>query len=147
MTQLVRWEPFLKDFSALAQRINRMFETALEEPEGEWFGTWYPPVDIYDTGAEIVLQAELPGMKKDDIDIRVENNVLRIFGQRKREFETREGNVFRSERSYGTFSRSFTLPTTVDAKNIQATYKDGVLTVTLPKAEEARPRQIEVKVA
>jgi HSP20 family protein len=113
----------------------------------ESFGGWHPPVDIYEDKDGVVLKAELPGMKKDDIDVRVENNVLTMNGQRKREQEVKEDGYYRCERSYGSFSRSFSLPTTVDVKKINASYKDGVLTVSLPKLEEAKPKQIDVKVA
>lgn len=151
MTTLVRWEPFLKDFSNLTERFNRMFEGRgwedVDRPLVNQFGAWYPPVDIQDRGGEILIEAELPGMKKEDIDIRIENNVLTLQGQRKREHEAKEEGYFRSERVYGGFSRSFTLPSTVAVNKITASYKDGVLTVSLPKAEEAKPRQIEVKVS
>ncbi len=143
---LVRWEPFLRDFNELATRMNRMLEGRLDD-ESLTFGTWLPPVDIVDNGSEIVIEAELPGMKKEDIDIRVENNVLTLHGQRKREHEEKTKDFFRSERVYGSFTRSFTLPATVAVDKIDATYKDGVLRVVLPKVEEAKPRQIAVKVS
>jgi HSP20 family protein len=140
--QLVRWEPFGREFSSLANRLNQAFDF-----ERESFGSWYPPVDIYEDDDEVVLKAELPGMKKEDIDVRVENNILTLHGQRKREKEDKENGYFRSERAYGTFSRSFTLQTTVDVKKISASYKDGILTVQLPRLEETKPKQIDVKVA
>ncbi|MFQ6672587.1 MAG: Hsp20/alpha crystallin family protein [Candidatus Tectimicrobiota bacterium] len=148
MTTLVRWEPFFRDFSTLAGRLNRIFESSpWIDGERELLGGWYPAVDMYDHGSELVLKAELPGMRKGDIDIHVENNVLTVRGQRSRDEKISEDNYFRTERSYGSFTRSFTLPSTVDVKKIAANYKDGILTVTLPKAEEAKPRQIEVKVS
>ena len=140
--KLVRWEPFGGEFSSLANRLNQAFDF-----ERESFGNWYPPVDIYEDDDEVVLKAELPGMKKEDIDVRVENNILTLHGQRKREKEDKENGYFRSERAYGTFSRSFTLQTTVDVKKISASYKDGILTVQLPRLEETKPKQIDVKVA
>jgi HSP20 family protein len=140
--KLVRWEPFGREFSSLADRLNRTFDF-----ERESFGNWYPPVDIYEDEEEVVLKAELPGMKKEDIDLRVENNILTLHGQRKQEKEVKEDGYFRSERAYGKFSRSFTLPTTVDVKKISASYKDGILTVQLPRLEESKPKQIDVKVA
>jgi HSP20 family protein len=140
--KLVRWEPFGREFSSLANRLNQAFDF-----ERESFSNWCPPVDIYEDRDEVVLKAELPGMKKEDIDVRVENNVLTLNGQRKQEKEAKEDGYFRSERSYGTFSRSFTLPTTVDVKKISASYKDGILTVQLPRLEESKPKQIDVKVA
>ena len=140
--KLVRWEPFGREFASLANKLNRSFDS-----ERESFGNWYPPVDIYEDKDEVVLKAELPGMKKEDIDVRVENNVLTLHGERKQEKETKEDGYFRSERSYGAFNRSFTLPTTVDVKKISASYKDGILTVQLPRLEESKPKQIDVKVA
>jgi HSP20 family protein len=143
---LVVRDPFWREFTALSNRLNRLVQTPGEE-EGDYLGSWSPVVDIYDKGGEVVIHAELPGMKKEDIDIRVENNVLTIRGKKERKEEVKEEGYFRSERAYGTFSRSFSLPTTVDVKKISAEYKDGVLTLSLPKAEEAKPRQIEVKIA
>lgn len=143
---LVVRDPFWKEFSTLSNRLNRLLETPREE-EGDYLGSWSPVVDIYDKGNEVVIHAELPGMKKQDIDIRVENNILTIRGKKERKEEVKEEGYFRSERAYGTFSRSFSLPNTVDVKRIGAEYKDGVLSLTLPKAEEAKPRQIEVKVS
>jgi HSP20 family protein len=140
--KLVRWEPFGREFSGLANKLNQAFDF-----ERESLGNWCPPVDIYEDKDEVVLKAELPGMKKEEIDVRVENNILTLHGQRKREKEEKEDGYFRSERAYGTFSRSFTLPTTVDVKKISASYKDGILAVQLPKLEETKPKQIDVKVA
>jgi HSP20 family protein len=113
----------------------------------ESLSQWDPAVDIFDKGNELMLQIEVPGMKKEDIQIRLENNVLTVQGERKRESEIKEERFYRAERSYGAFSRSFTLPGTVSVDKIQAQYKDGVLTVNVPKAKGAQPRHIEVKVA
>lgn len=153
MTTLVRWNPW-RDFGPLTRNFDQFFDSLAPRssrgPNGEesdFLGTWYPAVDIFDNEREIVLKAELPGLKKEDIDIHVEDNLLTLRGERKREEEVKEKGYYRSERAYGTFSRSFTLPATVDVKKIGASYKDGVLAVTLPKAEEAKPRQIEVKVS
>ena len=146
--RLVRWQPINRDFNALADRFNRVFDLRhWDEDDRESLGHWHPAVDIFDNGTEIVLEAELPGLKKDEIDVKVDNNVMTLQGERKREKEVEENGYFRSERSYGSFSRSFTLPTTVDSNKIEAAFEDGVLKVTLPKAEEAKPKQIEVKVA
>ncbi len=146
--KLVRWDPFGREFAGMATRLNRAFDPRFwDDEERESMGRWNPPVDIYESENDIVLQAELPGLKKDEIDVRVEKNVLTLNGQRERENEVKEDGYYRSERAYGSFSRSFTLPTTVDATKIAATYRDGVLTLTLPKVEQAKPRQIEVKVA
>ena len=142
---LVVRDPFWKEFGTLSNRLNRLLDT--REEQNDFLGTWSPVVDIYDKGGEVVIHAELPGMKKEDIDIRVENNVLTVRGKKERKEEVKEEGYFRAERSFGSFSRSFSLPTTVDVKKIAAEYKDGILTLSLPKAEEAKPRQIEVKIA
>jgi HSP20 family protein len=125
--------------------LNRLFDLPREE-SSDSLGAWSPAVDIYDKGNEVVIHAELPGMKKDEIDVRVENNVLTVRGQKERKDEVKEDGYFRTERVYGSFSRSFSLPSTVDATKISAEYKDGVLTLSVPKAEEAKARQIDVKV-
>jgi len=146
---LVRWNPY-GEFNTLADRMNRLVNEAFRgssEGESELGSGWYPVVDIFEKGDDLVLEAELPGLKKEDIDIRVENNVLTLRGQRKREQEAKTDGYVRTERSYGTFTRSFTLPTTVAVDKINATYREGVLTLTLPRAEEAKPKQIPVKVS
>lgn len=108
--------------------------------------TWAPAVDIYETQNELVVKADLPDVNEKDIDVRVENNLLTIRGERKFEKSVSEENFLRVERTYGSFSRSFSLPNTVNAESIGAEYKNGVLTVTLPKREEAKPRQVKVTV-
>jgi HSP20 family protein len=109
---------------------------------------WVPPVDIYENGnRELVIKAELPDMRREDIDVTVENNTLVLRGEKKVDAAVKDEQFHRVERAYGSFSRTFSLPPTVDAANVTAEYKDGVLTVTLPQREEARPKQIEVKVA
>lgn len=143
---LVLRDPFWKDFNTLSNRLNRYLDTASQEGEADFLGAWSPAVDVYDKGNEVVIHAEIPGMKKEDIDVRVENNVLTIRGKKERQEEVKEEGYFRTERAYGTFSRSFSLPTTVDVTKIGAEYRDGVLTLTVPKAEEAKPRQIDVKI-
>jgi len=118
------------------------------DPFREFGGAWMPPVDIYTTGAhELVIKAEVPGMSKDEIDITIENFTLTIRGEKKTEQAVKDDEFHRVERSYGTFTRSFALPHTVDAHKVEADYKDGVLTVKLPQREEAKPRQIKVNVA
>ena len=143
---LVVRDPFWKEFSTLSNRLNRLLDTPREDASDS-LGTWSPAVDIFDKGNEVVIHAEVPGMKKEDIDVRVENNVLTIRGKKERKDEVREDGYFRTERVYGSFSRSFSLPTTVEVSKIAAEYRDGVLTLRLPKAEEAKPRQIEVKIS
>ena len=143
---LVRFQPFSDDFQALQERINRIFsDSAFSRLGGEeTMGAWAPPCDIYEDGDCIIVKAEVPGIDRNDIDVQVENNVLTLRGERKREKEVRSENLYRTERSYGAFSRSFTLPVSVDTGRIKAEYKDGVLHVTLPKVEEAKPRKIKV---
>jgi HSP20 family protein len=126
---IVRWDPF-RDFG---------FTTG---------NTWVPPVDIYQTGEhELVLKAELPEMTREDIDVTVENFVLTVKGEKKLGADVKEEQFHHIERRYGAFSRSFSLPRTVDASKVSAEYKNGVLTVRLPLREEARPKQIKVDVA
>jgi HSP20 family protein len=126
-------------------RLNRMFTDFYNEAFGNQ--GWLPPVDIFETDAhEVVLKAELPDMKREDIGLTFENGVLTIKGERKLDADVRRENYHRVERRHGSFSRSFTLPNTVDPSRISASYKDGVLTVRLPQREEARPKQIAVNV-
>ena len=109
--------------------------------------TWAPAVDIFETEHELVVKADLPDVKPEELDIRVENNILTIRGERKFEKKVDENNYLRVERSYGSFSRSFSLANTVNAEAIKADYQNGVLTLTIPKREEAKPKQIKVNVA
>ncbi len=143
---IVRWDPF-RDLSTLQERVSRLFEGRLGPFRGEEaLSTWAPPVDIYETEHEIVLKADLPEVKLEDVDIQVENNTLTVKGERHFEKEVKEDNYHRVERSYGSFARSFSLPSTVDADKIRAEYQDGVLRITMPKREEAKPKQIKVSV-
>jgi HSP20 family protein len=141
---IVRWDPARELADMEIDRLNRMFT----EFYGDAFSRgWVPAVDIYETDDhEVVLKAELPEMKREDIHITFENGVLTLRGERKVEQEVKRDNFQRLERRYGTFSRSFTLPNTIDPSRINASYKDGVLTVRLPQREEARPKQIAVNV-
>lgn len=139
---LIRWEPFLRD--TIAGRFNPFFSSSWPTPGQNDLSRWSPPVDIYDTGTALVLEADLPGFQQDDIDIRLENNVLMLSGERRHETEGPE-NYFRAERTHGSFSRSFALPTTVDPEKIEARYRDGILTLTMPKVESAIPRRIDVQ--
>lgn len=139
---LVRWDPARELASMEIERLNRMFNDFWGETLGRG---WVPPVDIYeDTNNELVLKAELPDMKREDIHVTFENNVLTLKGERKLSEDIKRDNFQRMERYYGSFTRSFTLPATVDGARITASYKDGVLTVRLPYREEARPKQITV---
>lgn len=155
MTTLTPWNP-VRDFVQLQERINRVFTDAYGSGSGTGSasdeglmtsGTWIPPVDIYQNGNELVLKAELPDMKREDIEITVENNTLTIKGEKKLSDEVKSEQVHRIERRYGTFIRSFTLPPAVDTSKVSAEYKNGVLTLRLPLKEEAKPRQIPVNVA
>jgi HSP20 family protein len=113
----------------------------------DFYGAWAPAVDIFEKGDDLVIRAEIPGVDKDDVDITVRNNSLTLRGERKREQEINEDNSYRLERSYGNFVRSFTLPRTVDSTRISARYDNGVLDIVLPKAEEAKPKKIEIATA
>ena len=141
---MIRWEPARELASMEIDRLNRMFS----EFYGEAFSrAWVPAVDIYETEAhEVVVKAELPDMKREDISLTFENGVLTLKGERKLEQEVKKEHFHRVERRHGAFSRSFTLPNTVDAGRINAAYKDGVLTIRLPQREEAKPKQIAVNV-
>jgi HSP20 family protein len=148
---LVRWSDPIREFAQFQDRINR----ALTDTYGRGYdegllttGTWLPPVDIYHNGDhEVVLKAELPDMTREDIDITVDKGTLTIKGDKKASSEVKEEQFHRIERRYGAFSRSFTLPASVDATKVSAEYRNGVLTVRLPLREEAKPRQIKVDVA
>jgi HSP20 family protein len=113
----------------------------------DFYGAWAPAVDIFENGDDLVIRAEIPGVEKDDVDISVRNNSLTLRGERKREQEINDDNAYRLERSYGNFVRSFTLPRTVDSSRISAKYSNGVLDIILPKAEEAKPKRIEIATA
>ena len=146
---IVRFDP-VREMSALQDRVNRIFADAYSRRDDDLMnqGAWVPPVDIFETDKhEVVIKAELPDVNREDISLRVENNTLTISGEKKMENEVKENQYRRVERSYGSFSRSFTLPQTVDANNIGAEFKNGVLTVRLPLREEAKPRQIQVQVS
>jgi HSP20 family protein len=131
-------------FFLLQNRLNRLYEPFAEEHFP--LTTWVPACDIYETTKEIVVKAELPGLKKEEVLVSIENNLLTIRGERKFEDEVKRENFHRVERTYGEFLRSFTLPSFIDANKILAEFKDGLLVVTLPKREESKPKQIEVKV-
>jgi HSP20 family protein len=146
MTTITRLQPF-RGFSALQDQVNRIFnETVRSQGDESALTAWAPSVDIYETPNELVVKADLPEVDEKDIDIRVENNLLTIRGERKFDKSVTEDNYLRIERTYGTFSRSFSLPNTVNAEAIRAEYKNGVLTVNLPKREESKPRQVKVNV-
>jgi HSP20 family protein len=141
---LVRWNPIGTLAGMEIDRLNQMFA---DFQTGAFNQAWVPAVDIYETDShEVVLKAELPDVKKEDIGVTVENNVLTLTGERKQEQSTKREQFQLIERRFGSFTRSFTLPTSVDAGQIAASYKDGVLTIRLPRREEAKPKQISVNV-
>jgi HSP20 family protein len=145
---MTKVDPF-REFAALHDRMNRMFGNVYLRDEDTGFrGTWVPAVDIFETANhDLVVRAELPGMTREDIDVSVENNTLILKGEKKLDAQVKEEHYRRIERAYGTFHRSFTLPTTVDTAKIGAEFKNGVLTVKLPFREESKPRSINVEVA
>jgi HSP20 family protein len=150
---IVRWEPF-RDLVTIQDRMNRIFDDAFrgagrKGTEDDWAlgGNWAPPVDIYEHDGNLVLKAELPGIDSKDVDVRVENNVLTLRGERRFDQEVERESCHRVERAYGSFSRSFTLPNIVDTASIKAEFKDGVLRVTMPKREEAKPKQIQIQIS
>jgi HSP20 family protein len=142
---LVQWSPF-RDMSLLQNQMNRIFQETMQgwPASTDGGGTWMPAADIFETENDLLVKVDLPGVDPKQTDVRVENNVLTIRGERQLEEETNKENFHRVERTYGTFSRSFTLPASVNADKIQANYKNGVLSITLPKAEQARPRRIQI---
>jgi HSP20 family protein len=144
---IVRYDPF-RDLRNLQDEVNRLFSTNLGRVFGDENiarGAWNPTVDIYENKDQIVLEAELPGMKREDFDLSIENNVLTLHGERRFEKKDENDNYHRVERSYGSFTRSFTLPQTVSGEGAVADYKNGVLRVSLPKREEVKARRIEIK--
>ena len=145
---LVRWEPF-REFSAMQDRVNHVFNDFYRSVDDDVMrrGVWVPAVDIYNSGKEeLVIKAELPDLSKDEIEITVENNSLTIKGEKKMDQAVKDDQYHRIERVYGTFSRTFSLPQTVDTSKVSADYKNGVLTVALQMKEEAKPKQIQVNV-
>ena len=134
----------LDGFQAL-RRLGNVLDEAFES--GAITSAWYPAVDIFEDKDAVKIMAELPGVKPEDVKLSLENNLLTIRGEKKQEAEERNERVHRYERSYGSFERAFVLPSTVDGEKISAEYRDGVLTVTVPKAERARPREIPVRAA
>src|SRR5215475_9695122 len=145
MSTLSRWEPF-REHVALESQFNRMFNELFSRSQESNLSAWVPAVDILENEHELVVKADLPDVKPEELDIRVENNILTIRCERNFEKKVDEKNYLRVERSYGSFSRSFSLANTVNSEAIKADYKDGVLTLTIPKREEAKPKQIKVNV-
>jgi HSP20 family protein len=144
--QLVRWTP-MGNLLSFQHEMNRMFDQFFRGGNGDEakVSTWRPSVDIYETDDALVIKAELPGVSKDDVSVDVHQNTLTLRGQRKHETEVKDEHYHRVERSYGSFQRSFTLPATVDAEKAEASFKDGVLELRLPRLESAKPRQIAIQ--
>ena len=146
MRTFTRWEPF-RGATSLQDQVNRLFNDVFERNSEESSLTaWAPSVDVYETEHELVVKADLPEVDPEDLDIRVENNILTIRGERKFEKKVSEENYLRVERAYCSFARSFTLANTVNSEAIKADYQNGVLTLSIPKKEEAKPKQIKVNV-
>ena len=148
MTLITRFDPF-REFATIQDRMNRLFRDSYG-PEGReevlTTTTFAPPVDVYEDEHNVTLKIEVPGIDEKDIDVRIENNTLTVHGERKFEKEEKEENYRRVERQYGSFTRTFTLPNTVDQESVQADYDKGVLNIKLAKKEEAKPKQIKVNV-
>ena len=146
---VIRWEPF-RDLVTTQDRFNQLFNDTFARAFGDQHDAaqqaWVPAVDIYETGDNLVLKAELPGINPEDVEIRVEDNTLYLKGERKFEKEVKEENLHRVERSYGTFMRNFALPNSIDADKVKAEYENGILTLTMPKREEAKPRTIKINI-
>lgn len=153
---LIRWSPkrelaaWPSELTNVQREINRLFDNFFHgdvQADDSFFSSvWTPAVDIAEQDDQYVVKVELPGVNKDDVKITLESNILTVRGEKKQEKEIKEDSYHRMERSYGSFQRSFTLPATVKSDKIDASFKDGILTVSLPKAEEAKPKQIEVRV-
>jgi HSP20 family protein len=147
MTVLTRWDPF-REFVTLQDRMNRLFRDSYGETGEQALSTssFNPPVDVYEDEHNVTLKLEVPGIDEKDIDVRIENNMLTVHGERKFEKDEKEENFRRVERSYGSFTRTFSLPNTVNPEQVNAEYDKGVLKITLAKRAEAKPKQIKVNV-
>ena len=144
MNNVTRWNPATA-YLTTREPLYRLFDSFFNsDVQGEETRAWVPPVDIQETADAFLFHAELPGMTKEDIRITLENSVLRLSGERKFEKDAKKENYHRVERTYGTFTRTFTLPTQVDPDKVQATFENGILTIAVPKAEQAKPRRIEI---
>jgi HSP20 family protein len=147
MMTLVRWNPtrdMMRPRNEMYRLVNEFFRGGHGGEGGWWAGAWTPAVDMYESDQALTLKAELPGFSKDDVQVDIKDNVLTLKGERKREHEVKEEQYHRVERVFGAFRRSFVLPALVDADKAEATFKDGVLELKLPKAEEAKPKRIGI---
>ena len=145
---ITRWEPF-RNLSTLQDQINRLFDDNVTRSHAGHaeLASWAPAVDIYETENELVLKADLPDIDEKDLDVRVENNLLTVHGERKFEEKVKKENFLRVERSYGPFTRSFALPNTINTEAIKAEYKNGTLKVEMPKRAESKPKQVKITVS
>ena len=151
---LTRWEPFgsirrrgnlFSDLNSIQQEMNNLFDEFFGERHAELAeGNWMPVVDVSESDTDLVVRAELPGMTENDIELHLQDNVLTLKGEKKQEVKEDKENFHRVERSYGRFSRSFTLPCAVKSNEVQASFKEGILEISLPKSEEAKPKKIEI---
>ncbi|HKF53247.1 MAG TPA: Hsp20/alpha crystallin family protein [Candidatus Acidoferrales bacterium] len=147
MNGITRWDPF-HNLSTLQEHVNRLFDSKFSHNgDNATLTAWVPSVDVYETENELVIKADLPEIAEKDIDVRVEDNMLTVRAERKFEQKVKEENYLRMERAYGTFSRSFSLPNSVDTQAVKAEYTDGVLSVTLPKRAESEPKQVKINVS
>ena len=144
---IVKYNPF-RELRTMQDQMNRMLDMAWNREFGEELkeGVWQPPVDIYEDEQSVIIKAEIPDVDQKDIDIRIENNTLSIRGERKHSSEVKKENYHRVERYFGHFQRSFSLPNSIDQEKVQAACDKGILTITLPKSEEKKPKQISVAV-
>jgi len=145
---VVKWDPF-RDLISIQDRMNRLFEQTLSRSRGDEAvsaTTWTPAVDIYETSDTIVMKAELPGVTREDIQIQINENTLTLKGERRFARDVQEESYLRIERAYGSFHRSFSLPASIQQEKIRALFKDGVLELTLPKAENSKPKPISIEV-
>src|ERR1700693_4102597 len=147
MTVLTRWDPY-REFNNVQERLNRLFNASFNEGRDESLATssCAPAVDVYEDEHNVTLKIEVPGIDEKDIDVRIENNTLTVHGERKFEKDEKEENFRRVERQYGSFTRTFTLPSTVDPEKVIATYDKGILKISLAKKAEAKPKQIKINV-
>ena len=144
---LVRWNPY-RELAQLSERLDRMINEGYTTGRREdGFGSWIPPVDIFEKAENLVIRVEVPGIDKDDLDVQIENGVLTLRGERHRDQDVTDENAYRVERLFGSFTRSFTLPTTVDPSRVGASYKDGILEIVVPKMEEAKPKKVKIQAA
>jgi len=146
--EISTWSPF-RDLVNMQREVGRLFDGLFNESDGDgnFVTSWSPRADVSENNESYVIKVELPGVNKNDVKITLHEKILTIKGEKKQEKEEKDRNFHRVERSYGSFERSFSLPSGVKSDKIDAAYKDGVLTVTLPKVEEAKPKEIEVKAA